>query len=231
MLTFILSPCVHTAVIALALSLLIVVIGVPAKWALNILDKISSQQRALLATLKSGATGARAQTLLAYVEAVALYLLELAERWTGRKGLADRARQTAAHKKEQLTQTVTELETEVHKKKAELLNTIESSKKELRQREAGVATVLCTARTQIAQRLRHAFTETTTVISPLRSGLQIRRRVNEFIAVANILAQAAFAIAAILLLLPRNILGAALGRHAAQQASIASSTTPLHKTE
>lgn len=218
------------AVIGLALSCLIVGIGMPAKWALSLLDRISRQREAVMASLKESVTGERAQALLAYVEALSLYLLELAERVTGRKGLADRARQTASQTKAQLVTRVTELEGEVQKKKEQLLTSIANGKQELRDREAGVSGVVRQQRAELVRTVQHGAKEVVTVVSPLRSGLQVKRRVNEFIAVANIMVQTAFAVTLILVLLPRNILAAAIGRPAPV---VAQTTMPetLKKTE
>lgn len=218
------------AVIGLALSCLIVGIGMPAKWALSLLDRISRQREAVMASLKESVTGERAQALLAYVEALSLYLFELAERVTGRKGLADRARQTASQTKAQLVTRVTELEGEVQKKKEQLLTSIANGKQELRDREAGVSGVVRQQRAELVRAVQHGAKEVVTVVSPLRSGLQVKRRVNEFIAVANIMVQTAFAVTLIFVLLPRNILAAAIGRPAPV---VAQATMPetLKKTE
>ena len=202
----------------------------PAKWALNILDSVGPRQQALIASLKERVTGERARALLAYVEAWSLYLLEVAERITGRKGLADSARRTATQTKEQLVTRVANLETEVQKKKEQLLTSIASGKQELRDREASITGVVRRQKDEIIRTVQHGGKEVIAVMSPLRSGLQVKRRINEFVVVANILVQTALAVSLILILLPRNLLSAAVGR----KALVAGATTvpvTLKKTE
>ena len=223
-------PNSRAAIIGLALSALIVAIGLPAKWALNILDSVGPRQQALIASLKERVTGERARALLAYVEAWSLYLLEVAERITGRKGLADSARRTATQTKEQLVTRVANLETEVQKKKEQLLTSIASGKQELRDREASITGVVRRQKDEIIRTVQHGGKEVIAVMSPLRSGLQVKRRINEFVVVANILVQTALAVSLILILLPRNLLSAAVGR----KALVAGATTvpvTLKKTE